>query len=87
MCQRGVIHLFEKLSPFKYVKRHLYKVPEITFRSGPEYDQMTKIQSIAINLSEDQIVVTCLRTQIYTIRLWGPETNTVRITCNSKNKP
>lgn len=54
----GTIHLYEKVTPHKYTKRNVFKVPAIVVKSNFTDDDVVtnKINCIRISPSEDRFV-------------------------------
>lgn len=65
----NMVHVFERETPFKYIKKTLLTIP-VTLYEEPLY----VIKSIAINEQQDTIVATAQHSQIYIGQLFAPET-------------
>lgn len=55
----GTIHLYEKVTPHKYIKRNVFKVPTIAVKTtfGEEAELVTnKINCIKVTPSEDRSI-------------------------------
>lgn len=77
-CFHGTVHFIERITPVKYLRRNIFKVPPITFRpTTAELAQINQINYITSNVSEDRIIVTTERNQLYSTRLWGPDISQV----------
>jgi hypothetical protein len=65
----NMAHIFEKQSPFKFVKKTLLTIP-VTI-----YDEnLYVIRNISINEQQDTILATTQHSQIYIGKLFAPET-------------
>ena len=65
----NMVHVFEKETPFKFIKKTLLTIP-VTLFDEPLY----VIKNIAINEQQDTIVVTTNHSQIFIGQLFAPET-------------
>ncbi|XP_050501847.1 cilia- and flagella-associated protein 57 [Diabrotica virgifera virgifera] len=81
----GKVHFYEKENSNKYRKRGIFRIPDRTVRR--EYEEepevITTVNTIAINPSQDRILVTCREMQLWSERLFvhdkftGPEVDLV----------
>mgnify|MGYP006989420487 FL=1 len=73
-CGVGYVHLFEK-DRNKYKKRNVFVVKDVVcdFHS-PKINTVTHL---SVNLSQDKLLATTKRAQMYVVRLWGPDLNVV----------
>ncbi|EEB15712.1 conserved hypothetical protein [Pediculus humanus corporis] len=71
-CGVGYVHLFEK-DRNKYKKRNVFVVKDVVcdFHS-PKINTVTHL---SVNLSQDKLLATTKRAQMYVVRLWGPDLN------------
>ncbi|GAB0089612.1 cilia- and flagella-associated protein 57 [Sergentomyia squamirostris] len=68
----NVVHVFEKESNYKFQKKTIITIP-ITL-----YDrELYKIANVAINQSQDTVMVSCAHSQIYIGTLFVPESVTI----------
>ncbi|XP_017782730.1 PREDICTED: cilia- and flagella-associated protein 57 [Nicrophorus vespilloides] len=82
----GNILFYEKESPNRYRKRNVFRIPDHSIERGEEeiteiFEEfanidLTTVNTISINVSEDRFIATCNETQIYTMRIWGPDFST-----------
>ncbi|KAK6624808.1 hypothetical protein RUM44_011672 [Polyplax serrata] len=71
-CRPGLVHFFEKIAPHKYKKRNIYEIKDKDFRKNPT-DFISSVYYLAVNKSETEMIATTKRSQLYDIKLWGPE--------------
>ncbi|XP_075215374.1 testes of unusual size [Lycorma delicatula] len=71
-CTSGVVILFEKDSNFRYKKRNVFCINagDIKDKSRTE---MNKIQNISVSPTQDKLLCTTHRMQIFAVRLWGQD--------------
>lgn len=75
-CRPGLVHFFEKIAPHKYKKRNIYEIKDKDFRKNPT-DFISSVYYLAVNKSETEMIATTKRSQLYDIKLWGPEMDIV----------
>ncbi|KAG7203025.1 hypothetical protein KM043_010150 [Ampulex compressa] len=67
----GTIIFFEKDGQHKYTKRNVYVIPpQMAKDDDPDLYQ---VNTINVNLSYDRLIVTTGWSQLFYIRLWGPD--------------
>lgn len=75
-CLAGQVHMFESEGKNVYKRRNLFVILDADFR-----ETQTTLLNIVNHLSIDPLQVTLLattnRSQLYTVRLWGPSIETV----------
>lgn len=76
-CRTGLVHMFEKESGSKYRKRNVFRIVDPAFRENQPFELNT-VKHLSINVSQDKLLATTNRAQIYTVRLWGPDLHVVR---------
>ncbi|KAJ1523827.1 hypothetical protein ONE63_010385 [Megalurothrips usitatus] len=69
----GLIHLFEVDPNQVYRKRNIFSIP-----TSSEFDSMYKtnlnsVRHLCINISQDRLIATTDRCQLYTTKLWGTD--------------
>lgn len=72
-CKSGYVHMFEQESPSQYRKRNVFKIVESADA------ELNVIKHLSINVSQDKLLATTNRAQIFTVRLWGPDIHVVSI--------
>lgn len=75
-CRPGLVHFFEKISSHKYKKRNIYEITDKDFRKV-QTDFISAVLHIAINKTETKLMATTRRSQLYDVKLWGPEMDIV----------
>ncbi|XP_057670540.1 cilia- and flagella-associated protein 57 [Diorhabda carinulata] len=74
----GKVHFYEKENPNRYRKRGVFIIPDRTVHR--EYEEepeiITTVNSIAINPSQDRILVTCLEMQMWSERIFVHDAET-----------
>lgn len=65
----GTVILFEKEGKHKYTKRNVYIIPQQLMKV--DNSELYKINTINVNLSFDQLIVTAGWSQLYYATLWG----------------
>lgn len=68
----NMVHVFEKETPFKFIKKTLLTIPVTLF-----HESLYVIKDIAINEQQDTIVATTQHSQVYIGQLFAPETMNV----------
>lgn len=75
-CRPGLVHFFEKVSNDKYKKRNIYEIKDKDFRKEQK-DFINSVLHLAVNTTETEMIATCRRSQLFSIKLWGPEMDIV----------
>lgn len=75
-CGTGLVHMFEKDSPYKYRKRNVFRIDDPDFRESEI--ELNQVRHLSINVTEDKLLATTNREQLYSVRLWGPDLYVVR---------
>ncbi|KAK6624804.1 hypothetical protein RUM44_011668 [Polyplax serrata] len=72
-CGIGLVHLFEK-DKNKYKKRNVFVIedPIVQDLHGAN---INVVKHLSINVSQDKLLATTNRAQLYMVRLWGPDLN------------
>nr|CAD7580149.1 unnamed protein product [Timema californicum] len=71
-CGSGQVHLFERESNQRYRKRNVFRVPAPEFQDRSQED-LCAVQSLSVNITQDKLLATTLRSQLYSVRLWGQD--------------
>nr|CAD7587153.1 unnamed protein product [Timema genevievae] len=71
-CGSGQVHLFERESNQRYRKRNVFCVPVPEFQDRSQED-LCAVQSLSVNITQDKLLATTLRSQLYSVRLWGQD--------------
>nr|CAD7457121.1 unnamed protein product [Timema tahoe] len=71
-CGSGQVHLFERESNQRYRKRNVFRVPVPEFQDRSQED-LCAVQSLSVNITQDKLLATTLRSQLYSVRLWGQD--------------
>ncbi|XP_077289414.1 cilia- and flagella-associated protein 57-like [Arctopsyche grandis] len=67
----GYVHMFEKESRFKWIKRNVFKVIDCPFRINErESIDLNFVQHISVNDNQDTLIITTLKSQIYYVKLY-----------------
>jgi len=77
-CKPGLVHFFEKISAHKYQKRNIYRIDDPDFRDI-QTEEMNIVKHLSVNAAETKLLATTNRSQIYVVKLWGPDLQIVRI--------
>lgn len=75
-CLVGQVHMFEKEEKNVYRRRNLFVIQDPDFREIQTIP-LNIIQHMSIDPTQDKLLATTNRSQIYTVRLWGPNITTV----------
>lgn len=75
-CKPGYVHFFEKISAHKYQKRNVYRIDDPDFREI-QTEELNIVKHLSVSPSETKLLATTNRSQIYVVKLWGPDMNTV----------
>lgn len=74
-----MVHLFEKHTSDRYSKRNVFLIPELEFQE-PGQEDLNTVQTLSISPQGDQLMATAMRSQIFSVQLWGPSTTQVHDT-------
>jgi hypothetical protein len=69
-CGSGKVHLFEKNTSSKYSKRNVFLIPESEYQE-PSKGGLNTVQTLSISPEEKQLLATAMRSQIFSVKLWG----------------
>lgn len=72
----GLIHLFEVDPNQVYRKRNVFAIPTSEFETIYPINLNT-VRHLTINVSQDRLIATTDRCQLYTTRLWGGDISQV----------
>lgn len=61
---------------FRYKKRNVFRVTDGDIRNKTG-DEMNQIQNISVSPTQDKLLCTTHRMQIYSVRLWGQDISQV----------
>lgn len=64
--------MFEKESSHKYRKRNVFRIDDPDFREFQKFELNT-VMHLSINASQDKLLASTNRAQLYSVRLWGPD--------------
>ncbi|XP_067002116.2 cilia- and flagella-associated protein 57 [Anabrus simplex] len=70
VCGLGTVHMFEKETNHKYRKRNVFVIPKIGY-DDKACEDLNVIQNLCISPGENVLLATTLRTQLFSVRLWG----------------
>jgi hypothetical protein len=70
-CGSGTVHFFEKETSSKYSKRNVFLIPEPEFQE-PGKEDLNTVQALSISPQGDQLLATAMRSQMFSVKLWGP---------------
>ncbi|XP_050681259.1 cilia- and flagella-associated protein 57 isoform X2 [Leptidea sinapis] len=73
-CGEGYVHMFEKETPHHWRKRNLFRISKNSYkhtREYPTWSPLDAIQHIAIDPNQETLLITTLRVQLYTVKLFG----------------
>lgn len=68
----GTVVVFEKEGKHKYTKRNIYVMPTQS-RTEEDDPELYRINTINANISFDHLIVTAGWSQLFYIKLWGPD--------------
>lgn len=74
-CGLGYVHLFER-DKNKYKKRNVFIIDDPIIE-GLFNAEINVVNHLSINVSQDKLLATTNRAQLYMVRLWGPDLNVV----------
>lgn len=74
----GLIHLFQVDINQVYRKRNVFAIPTSEFDKMHPINLNT-VRHLCINISQDRLIATTDRCQLYTTRLWGADISQVNI--------
>ncbi|KAJ8941065.1 hypothetical protein NQ314_010502 [Rhamnusium bicolor] len=74
----GLVHLYERETPNKFIKRGIFIIPDRRIHKEYEEEQkiITGVNTIAINPAQDRLLVSCNEMQLWTSRLFVHDDNT-----------
>lgn len=84
-CKRFVYdHLVFWISLCRYKKRNIYEITDKDFREK-QTSCLNTVKHIAVSPDESKMLATANRSQLYEIKLWGPEMDIVRKLAQKQN--
>ncbi|CAG4978626.1 unnamed protein product [Parnassius apollo] len=73
-CGPGYVHMFEKETIHHWRKRNVFRVSKKSYkhtREDPMWSSLDEIQHITIDPNQETLLITTLRKQLYTVKLFG----------------
>ncbi|XP_041975861.1 cilia- and flagella-associated protein 57 isoform X1 [Aricia agestis] len=73
-CGPGFVHMFEKESPHHWRKRNLYRISRKSYKHTREYpvwSPLDTVRHIAVDPSQETLLITTMRKQLYYVKLFG----------------
>lgn len=74
-CKPGFVHLFEK-DEYTYKKRNIFQVDDPVLGDETSVD-INVVKHLSINVSQDRLLASTNKAQLYVVRLWGPDLHVV----------
>ncbi|RZF34875.1 hypothetical protein LSTR_LSTR012870 [Laodelphax striatellus] len=71
-CYSGSVFLYEKETAIRYRKMNVFKIDAGDIKDGSSKD-MNKIQNISVSPTQEALLCTTRRMQIYFVKLWGKD--------------
>lgn len=75
-CLSGQVHMFELERKNFYKRRNLFVILDADFREK-QTTSLNIVNHLSIDPTQDTLLATTNRSQLYTVRLWGPNIETV----------
>ncbi|XP_068626911.1 cilia- and flagella-associated protein 57 isoform X2 [Battus philenor] len=73
-CGPGYVHMFEKETIHHYRKRNVFRISKRSYKHTREYPMwspLDEIKHVTIDPNQETLLITTLRKQLYTVKLFG----------------